>query len=289
MLAHRSEGDDGSTIGPQGGGADNSRPDQDITGTYWNLLSIGTETSILTTRGDLAYYSGSGPTRLPVGREGQVLRAGAEDPEWVTLGIADQVYYVAPHGEDRPWPLNGATLDKPFKTIRYACEQVEKGPRYPNAQRLLEMNRVFIQREVTSWIEYQVANATVGSIWETFDYDEYKCERDVGFIVDRLQWDIGHGGNLKVRAAAQSLLGILSEGPFSREEEDAPYITLSSEREQGIAAYEYMLEVVEAVLANEAPDVVYQDVVSDSTAIAEQFVDTDVVACLLYTSDAADE
>jgi hypothetical protein len=274
VLAHRSEGDDGSSLG----GNVNSRPDQDITGTYWNLLSIGTETSILSTRGDLVYYGGSGPTRLPVGSEGQVLRAGAEDPEWVTLGIADQVYYVAMHGEDRPWPLNGATLDKPFKTIRYACEQVEKGPRFPNAQRLLEMNRVFIQREVTSWIEYQVANATVGSIWETFDYDEYKCERDVGFIVDRLSWDIGHGGNLKVRAAAQSLLGILSEGPFSREEEDAPYATLSSEREQGIAAYEYMLEVVEAVLANQAPDVVYQDVVSDSTAIAEQFVDTDVVA-----------
>jgi hypothetical protein len=273
VLAHRSEGDDGSSLG----GNANSRPDQDITGTYWNLLSIGTETSILSTRGDLVYYGGSGPTRLPVGREGQVLRAGVEDPEWVTLGIADQVYYVAMHGEDRPWPLNGATLDKPFKTIRYACEQVEKGPRFPNAQRLLEMNRVFIQREVTSWIEYQVANAAGGSIWETFDYDEYKCERDVGFIVDRLQWDIGHGGNLKVRAAAQSLLGILSEGPFSREEEDAPYTTLSSEREQGIAAYEYMLEVVEAVLANEAPDVVYQGP-GDSTSVVTQFIDTDVVA-----------
>jgi hypothetical protein len=354
VLGHRSEGDDGSTVGPEGGGADNSRPDQDITGTYWNLLSIGTETSILTTRGDLVYYSGSGPTRLPVGREGQVLRAGVEDPEWVTLGITDQVYYVALHGEDRPWPLNGATLDKPFKTIRYACEQVEKGPRFPNAQRLLEMNRVFIQREVTSWIEYQVANnispftnititditsndtlstaaahnliagrklrakttangitaetdyyvidtgltatafqlsltaggSAIASLTDgtgltinfVFDYDEYKCERDVGFIVDRLSWDIGHGGNLKIRAAAQSLLGILSEGPFSTEEEDAPYATLSSEREQGIAAYNYMLEVAEAVLNNEAPTTIYQDITDDSTSIAEQFIDTTLVA-----------
>jgi hypothetical protein len=354
VLGHRSEGDDGSTIGPEGGGADNSRPDQDITGTYWNLLSIGTETSILTTRGDLVYYSGSGPTRLPVGREGQVLRAGVEDPEWVTLGITDQVYYVALHGEDRPWPLNGATLDKPFKTIRYACEQVEKGPRNPNAQYLLEMNRVFIQREVSSWIRNQIdnnvspfTNITVTDITSNdtlstaaahnliagrklrakttangitaetdyyviatgltatefqlsltaggaaisslsngtgltinfvFDYDEYKCERDVGFIVDRLSWDIGHGGNLKVRAAAQSLLGILSEGPFSTEEEDAPYITLSSEREQGIEAYNYMLEVVESVLNNEAPTTVYQDVTDDSTSIAEQFIDTTLVS-----------
>ena len=270
VLGHRSEGDDGSTIGPQGGGADNSRPDQDVTGTYWNLLSIGTETSILTTRGDLVYYGGSGPTRLPVGLEGQVLRAGTEDPEWVTLGAVDQVYFVAPHGTDLPSPIHGRTLDKPFKTIRYACEQVEKGPRNPNAQFLLEMNRVFIQREVSSWIDDQVANATSGSIWENFDYDEAKCERDVGYVVDRLQWDIGHGGNLKMRAAAQSLLGILSEGPFSTEEEDAPYATLSSEREQGIEAYNYMLEVVEAVLNNEAPTTVYQNVTDDSTTIAQQ-------------------
>jgi hypothetical protein len=215
---------------------------------------------------------------LPVGLEGQVLRAGTEDPEWVTLGATDQVYYVAPHGTDLPSPIHGRTIDKPWKTIRYACEQVEKGPRNPNAQYLLEMNRVFIQREVSSWIDYQVANATVGSIWEAFDYDETKCERDVGYVVDRLQWDIGHGGNLKIRAAAQSLLGILSEGPFSTEEEDAPYATLSSEREQGIAAYNYMLEVVEAVLNNEAPTTVYQNVTDDSVTIAEQYLYPDLTA-----------
>ena len=278
VLGHRSEEDDGSTIGPQGGGAANSRPDQDITGTYWNLLSIGSELSVLTTRGDLVYFGGAGPTRLPIGREGQVLRAGFQDPEWVTLGATDQLYFVAPHGVDSPAPLQGINLDKPFRTIRYACEQVEKGPRNPDAQYLLELNRVFIQREVSSWIDYQVANAEVGSIWDEFDYDEYKCERDVGFVVDRLQWDIGHGGNLKIRAAAQSLLGILGEGPFSKPEEDAPYTTLSAEREQGIAAYNYMLEVVESVLNNQEPTVVYQDVADDSTKIAEQYIDLSRIA-----------
>jgi hypothetical protein len=278
VLGHRSEGDDGSTVGPEGGGAPNSRPDQDVTGTYWNLLSIGSELSVLTTRGDLVYYGGAGPTRLPIGQEGQILRAGPQDPEWVTFGATDQLYFVAPHGVDAPSPIQGRSLDKPFKTIRYACEQVEKGPRNPGAQKLLELNRVFIQREVTSWIDYQVVNAEVGSIWETFDYDEHKCERDVGFVIDRLQWDIGHGGNLKIRAAAQSLLGILSEGPFSVEEEDAPYATLSSESEQGIAAYNYMLEVVESVLNNQPPSVIYQDVADDSTKIAEQYVDLSLTA-----------
>ena len=280
VLGHKSEADDGSTIGndPQGGGNVNSRPDQDISGTYWNLLSIGTEVSVLTTRGDLVYFGGAGPTRLPIGTEGQVLRAGADDPEWVSLGAADQVYYVAPHGSDAPSPVQGKTLDKPFKTIRYACEQVENGPRNPSAQRLLELNRVFIQREVTSWIDYQVANATSDSIWENFVYEDAKCARDIGFVVDRLQWDIGHGGNLKIRAAAQSLLGLLVDGPFSVAEEDAPYSTLSSETAQGIAAYNYLLVVVAAVLANQAPAVAYQNVTDDSTAIAGQFIDITLVA-----------
>ena len=281
VLAHRSESDDGSTVGTQGGGQANSRPDQDITGTYWNLLSIGSETSILTTRGDLVYYGGSGPTRLPVGIEGQVLRAGTDDPEWVTLGATDQQYYVAPHGVDGPAPVHGKSIDKPFKTIRYACEQVEKGPRFPNAQRLLEMNRVFIQREVTSWIDYQIANAGGTGIWNAFDYDEAKCERDTGYLVDRVIWDIGHGGNLKMRAAAQTYLNLLSDGPFSTEDENngtGAYTRLGAEAGNDIAAFNYMLDVVDAVLSNQPPATIYQSVVDDSTSIAEQFIDISVTA-----------
>ena len=356
IQAHRSEGDDGSTLGAEGGGAANSRPDQDTSGIYWNLLNIGSETSVLTTRGDLVYYGGAGPTRLPIGSEGQVLRAGTDEPEWVTFGDTDQLYYVAPHGTDSPAPLYGKTWNKPFKTIRYACEQVEKGPRNPNAQYLLELNRTFIQKEISAWIRDQIDNNTSpfsnitvtsidvdnttlettaphglvagrklrakttsnGVVAETdyyvistgltstqfqlsltdggsaitsfssgalglsinfvFDYDEYKCERDVGFIVDRLIWDIGHGGNLKIRAAAQSLLGLLQDGPFSIDEEDAPYATLADETEQGVAAYTYMLEVVEAVLNNQAPSVVYQNVTDDSTSIVTQYTNTDLVA-----------
>jgi hypothetical protein len=39
-----------------------------------------------------------------------------------------------------------------------------------------------------------------------------------------------------------------------------------------------MLEVVEAVLTNQAPAVIYQDVADDSVTIAEQYIDTDLVA-----------
>jgi hypothetical protein len=279
VLTHRSEGDDGSTIGLQGGGQANSRPDLDISGTYWNVLSIGNELSVLTTVGDLVYYGGAGPTRLPVGSEGQVLRVSAEGiPEWATLGNTDHVYYVATHGEDRAYPDCGNTLDKPWASIRYACEQVEKGPRNPNAQHLLELNRAFIQKEITAWIRTQITG-NIAPFTSAFDYDEYKCERDVGFIVDRLIWDLGHGGNLKMRAAAFSLLGAFGEaGEFSAPEESTPYITLAAEADEGVAAYEQLKLLVADVLANEVPSTVYQNVGQDSTTVVAQYINTDYVA-----------
>jgi len=355
VLSHRSEEDSDSTIGVQGGGQANSRPDQDTTGTYWNALSLGSETSILTTRGDLVYYGGAGPTRLPIGVEGQVLVSNGTDPVWRTLGEVDNVYFVAPNGEDLPYPAHGATLDKPFATVRYACEQVDRGPKNPNTQYLLELNRAFIQKEISGWIRYQIDNnltpfskVTVSSITTTntlntatahglvagrtlrakttangvvaetdyyvissgltatafrlsltlngtaissftngtglsinleFDYDEYKCERDVGFIVDRLIWDIGHGGNLKVRAAAFSLLGAFGEaGELSAGEESTPYVTLAAEADEGVAAYQQLKLLIASVLANTAPTTVYQTLALDSTAVVSQYIDFDYTA-----------
>jgi hypothetical protein len=285
ILAHRSEGDDGSTIGVQGGGAANSRPDLDTSGTYWNVINVGSELAVLTTVGDMVYFGGAGPTRLPIGTEGQILRVSSDNiPEWVTWGSTDHVYYVSTQGEDRPYPDCGISLDKPWKTIRYACEQVNKGPRNPNAQHLLELNRAFIQKEITAWIraqikEYTVTNPDPSSIWYDFDYNDYKCERDVGFIVDRLIWDLGHGGNLKIRAAAQSFVGALGEdGEFSAVSENQTYTTLSNEYEQGVAAYTYMLDVVQAVLNNQSPTTIYQNVTDDSTAIVSQYINADYTA-----------
>jgi hypothetical protein len=279
ILAHRSESDDGSTIASQGGGAANSRPDQDTAGLYWNALTIGSEVSTLTTKGDLVYYSGSGPARLPIGTEGQILTVGANNvPEWAYLWESANVYYVAPHGTDAPYPIGGATLQNPWKTIRYACEQVEQGALNPNAQYLLEMNRAFIQREVTEWIDYQVTN-NISPFTSAFDYDEYKCERDTGFLIDRLIWDIGHGGNLKTLAAALTYVNALSGDILYATGEDGngtgTYSRLSLEGTNDVAAYNYMLTVINAVLGNTAPAANYQTLNGDnSTSKVSQYINT---------------
>jgi len=272
VLAHRSEGDDGSTVGAAGGGQANSRPDQDTTGTYWNLLNVGSETDILSVRGDLVYYSGSGPTRLPIGREGQVLASTGLDPEWVTLGEVDHTYFVATTGVDLPSPIHGRTWDKPWKTIRYACEQVERGPRNPDARYLLELNRVFIQREVTEFIQRQISTNTA-PFTSAFVYDDFKCERDVGFTLDAVVYDLCHGGNIKSRGVANSLIGGLSEG------ETEAYPGLAIESEESVAAYNYMLTVVGNVLAQTAPTINYQTLNGDnSTATVAQYFNADLTA-----------
>jgi hypothetical protein len=256
---HISEGDDESSLG----GAANSRPDNPNSGAYWNILVIGTEQSVLTTTGDMVYYSGSAPTRLPIGRDGQVLTVNADGlPEWAFLGATEDVYYVAEHGRDLPAPEYGQSIDRPFRSIRYAAEQVEQGTKHPRAARLLELNRRFIQREIVEWTDYQIANATEGSIWENLEYESSKCERDMGLLVDAFIWDITHGGNVRSREAALS---------YVNETAGSPYL---NQKEQTVASIQYGISLIQKVLAQEAPDVNYQVTNGDnSTAIVEQWFD----------------
>jgi hypothetical protein len=120
---HISEGDDYSTatLTEPGGGAEGSRPDLADSGQYWSVIAIGLEEGVLTTTGDLVYFSGAAPTRLPIGKEGQILQVGTDlTPSWEFLQSIEDVYYVAEHGIDRPFPESGSNIDRPFKTIRSA-------------------------------------------------------------------------------------------------------------------------------------------------------------------------
>jgi hypothetical protein len=268
ILAHTSADDDSTTTGDVG-----RSPATDTAGTYWNALTLGSELSPLSVTGDLVYYGGAGPTRLPIGTTGQVLKvSSAGIPEWDQFWGTDHVYYVKPTGVDIAYPEGGGTLDTAWKTIRYACEQVERGPRYPNARYLLELNRVFIQREVTEFIQNQITN-NIAPFTSAFVYDDFKCERDVGFTVDAVIYDLCHGGNVKSRGVANSLIGGLSE------DETEAYPGLAIESDESVAAYNYMLTVIEDVLAQTAPTINYQTLNGDnSTATVAQYVNSDLTA-----------
>ena len=181
-----------------------NRPDQDLAGAYWNLLSGGGETLPMTTEGDMVYYGGAGPTRLPIGDPGQTLRVNSAGnaPEWSFFGKINHVWYTSTdNGIDSPAPNYGTTLDQPWKTVRYALEQIEKGALYPNAAYILEANRAFIQAETVEWVDYQIAN-DIAPFTSSFTYTKETCRRDTGQIIDALIWDLTHGGNERTRTAA---------------------------------------------------------------------------------------
>jgi hypothetical protein len=105
--------------------------------THWQLLAQGGTASLLI-RGDLAYRSSSGAivglsmtngtvSGGPV-LEGYVLKAStistptsALEPRYGEYGYISNVWYVAPSGTDDS--SHGRTIDRPFKTIKYACSQ----------------------------------------------------------------------------------------------------------------------------------------------------------------------
>jgi len=131
-----------------------SRPDNDTTGAYWNLLAAGSEYNILTTTGDMVYYGTNGPTRLPVGFDGQVLRSQNGFPIWANYGLINNLVYVGPLGKDIAYPDAGATIDQPWKTVRFATKQIEEGYLTPNAKTILAKNKQFIMKEITNWVIY---------------------------------------------------------------------------------------------------------------------------------------
>jgi hypothetical protein len=183
-----------------------NRPDQDVTGLAWNIMSGGAESGNMTTAGDLVYYGGAGPTRLAIGEPGQILKVNSagDAPEWEFFGAINNVFYVSgDRGVDSPAPGYGVTLDRPWATIRYATEQVEAGAIRYNAKTLLQLNRSFIQAEVVNYVTWNIANPS--GIWTGFVNDDVtKCARDIGQILDAIIWDMSHGGNVRTREAALS-------------------------------------------------------------------------------------
>ena len=105
-------------------------------GTFWQIIGQGGVGASLTQRGDLAYREQSGAvvglhmvdgTRTGAAvQDGYVLKAvdmggGALEPRYGEFGYVANVWYVSPSGTDASG--YGRTLDKPFRTIKYACQQ----------------------------------------------------------------------------------------------------------------------------------------------------------------------
>ena len=106
-------------------------------------------------------------------------------------------------------------------------------PNVAAAKTQLVNNRTFIQAEVVTWIQNQIANNI--SPFAGFVYNSSTCYRDVGYIVDALCYDVLYGGNsASVDAAYAYFVGNQSQ--------------IEGETSQTVASYQRLLDVAQQIV-----------------------------------------
>jgi len=101
-----------------------------------------------------------------------------------------------------PSAATGSQLNQTVDGIKYASRLAQKTLQnivyiYPNEQiqnasLQLKNNREFIQSETIAYLS---------SSWGNFDYDDVKCKRDIGHVIDAVRTDLVYGGNERAVAA----------------------------------------------------------------------------------------
>ena len=102
---------------------------------YWDVLIQSGQPGALQEKGDLVTYGESrdlegiadtstlGDTRLPIGNNEQLLSVTSDlELHWRNITEDADTVFVATNGIDAP---DRGTFEKPFRTIRFACEYVE--------------------------------------------------------------------------------------------------------------------------------------------------------------------
>jgi hypothetical protein len=150
---------------------------------------------------------------------------------------ATQITYMLPAGS--------VQTTKAQQKIDKITEIIDKGPTIvstltsislipssdPNADRaydILVANREFIQNEIVAYVD---------SNFTGFNYDQAKCFRDIGYIIDSVSFDVLYGGN---RQSIQS--GVYYYGY------DSTSTAIPNEIPQTTSAYNFIEQIVENIV-----------------------------------------
>jgi hypothetical protein len=95
-----------------------------------------------------------------------------------------------------PSAATGSQLNQTIDGIKYASKLAQKtlqnivysfaSTEVQNASLQLKNNRDFIQSETIAYLS---------SSWGNFDYNDVKCKRDIGHVIDAIRTDLVYGGN----------------------------------------------------------------------------------------------
>jgi len=90
--------------------------------------------------------------------------------------------------------VNGASSVGTVPALTFV-DVLNRGSGFEDAKDRLKTNRSFLQEEITAYIAVNHPSLT---------YNTNKCKRDVGYIIDALQYDLMYGGNSATTTAAES-------------------------------------------------------------------------------------
>jgi len=110
------------------------------------------------------------------------------------------------------------------------------------ARKALQANKAVLQDEVTSWM---------ANTYPDFTYDEADCERDLGYFIDAVSWDVQHGSNAATLGNARVYF------------DNAASVLAEEEKPKTAAAYQH--------IANLAGQIVREEVVTLQTPETQVF------------------
>jgi hypothetical protein len=239
-----------------------TRPDNDLVNNYWVVYLQHYQGNALQAPGEMITSDANGTTALAIGADTNVLKVVDGLPEWSEIFFTPAVYYVAENGIDSP--DRGTTWDIPWRSIRYACEQVQEGVLYPNAKVLLRENKEFIVQEAFYWMKIQ----QLGNIFP-FDtigliIDDDKTIRDLQYIVDAVIYDLIRGGNSQTVAATLAYFDLGSTNKFAND-------NVAEQIETFVVVLDKLFSLMQSVLTNTIPAENYQTILGISPKVEQYF------------------
>ena len=169
------------------------------TGNNWVLLIAHDRNNAISTLGDMETFHNNKYEAIPIGTEQYLLRNTSGLPNWSLINKVNSVYYVdVLNGTDRV--DYGTTWDQPWKTIKYSCDFIRQGVYFQNSATTLEANKGWLITEMYQWMLYQMAN-NISPFSSTSLWDPFYAQRDAGYIIDSVIYDMRRGGNSQTVAA----------------------------------------------------------------------------------------
>lgn len=222
------------------------RPDNDTTNSYWVVYLLHARHNAGNSVGDITTNLSGNNTALPIGPNSFALRATSNFPGYKYINSIPNVYYVAPNGTDSV--TYGVTIDQPWKTIAYACNQLLNGFINQNASYLLTANKEFMIQEMYQWMLFQKANS-LAPFSPSSVFDATKTQRDARLVLDSIVYDLTRGGNSQTVAATLAYFATSSSFVNATVASEMPYF---------IASLNYLASLVQYVLNSQTPPVSYQ-------------------------------